>query len=29
MPLIEIFEGRTFKQTFDHETEQYILQTQT
>ncbi len=29
MPLIEMFEGRTFKQTFDYETEQYILQTQT
>ena len=28
MPLIEMFESRTFKQTFDYETEQYILQMQ-
>ena len=28
LPLIELFEGRTFKETFDHEVEQYIRQTQ-
>ena len=29
MPLIESFGGRGFGETFDHEVEQYIRQTQT
>ena len=28
MPLIELFEGRTFKETFDLEVEEYIRQSQ-